>query len=368
MKMQVRIFTFVFVFFLLVLSTYAQVVNAEYITDLSTEVSESSALCIINHKLFTLNDSGGNAEVYELDTVSGNVIRTVVVDNAVNVDWEAMAVNQTHLFIGDFGNNQGSRTNLSIYKIPLDDFLSSDTVMASQINFAYQEQEDFSNQMFQTNFDAEAMIAISDSVYVFTKNWGDGNTNLYAIPVEEGSYAVSAGLQFNAQSLVTDAYFNASDQTLSLLSYNFSQVFLSIFSVENELINFDNLEESFELDVSSSIQAEGLSMTGENYWVSAEQFSSFDACLYKISDFQTQDMRVLTNDYGFKVYPNPSFGAVNFNNCAAGLIRIYNSKGDCYLTLNPQECSEVFLPKGFYIVYYQNLKEGINSSEKLIVL
>ena len=39
------------------------------------------------------------------------------VNKEENVDWEDITQDETHIYIADFGNNNGNRTDLKIYKI-----------------------------------------------------------------------------------------------------------------------------------------------------------------------------------------------------------------------------------------------------------
>jgi len=80
----------------------------ENVADLSPEtLAENSGLSLFNQSLWTINDGGNGTLIYELDTL-GNVLREVFIEGVNNVDWEALTQNESHLFIGDFGNNSGS--------------------------------------------------------------------------------------------------------------------------------------------------------------------------------------------------------------------------------------------------------------------
>ena len=166
----------------------AQQVNL--VTHLNNSINETSGLITINQKLITHNDSGGEAALYEIDTTSGNYTRKVTVSNAYNQDWEDICSDSNYIYIADFGNNSGTRTNLKIYRILISDFINTpnDTVTADTINFNYADQTDFTPSTYSTNFDAEAIISIGDSLYIFTKNWGNYWTNIYALPKTPGSY------------------------------------------------------------------------------------------------------------------------------------------------------------------------------------
>ena len=102
-------------FFFWCVSSFSQE-NIEIVGALPDTVSETSGLIFHNGKLITHNDSGGRPELYEIDTTSLEITRTVTIENIENIDWEDIAQDDTHIYIGDFGNNGGDRTDLKIYK------------------------------------------------------------------------------------------------------------------------------------------------------------------------------------------------------------------------------------------------------------
>ena len=176
---------------LLLITIYPLFVHSQeliLLTSLQESLNETSGLIFINQKLITHNDSGGKPELYEIDSISGEIIRTVVVSNATNVDWEDICNDSTYLYIGDFGNT-GSRTDLKIYRLLISSYLTTanDTVTVDTIQFHYSDQTDFTPAQFSTNFDAEALISFNDSLYIFTKNWGNNWTNIYALPKSPGN-------------------------------------------------------------------------------------------------------------------------------------------------------------------------------------
>ena len=92
-------------------------VSLEEVTTLDTEVWETSGLEKVNGKFYTHNDSGNSNLLYEINASTGEVIRTIIVNGAANVDWEDLASDATYLYIADIGNNLGAREDLRIYKI-----------------------------------------------------------------------------------------------------------------------------------------------------------------------------------------------------------------------------------------------------------
>ncbi|MBL6943693.1 MAG: T9SS C-terminal target domain-containing protein, partial [Bacteroidales bacterium] len=82
---------------------------------LPPEIQESSGLAYFNEKLWTINDSGGLPVIYAFDTIVGQIVQRIIVDNAINIDWESLATDDDYIYIGDFGNNLGNRDDLAIY-------------------------------------------------------------------------------------------------------------------------------------------------------------------------------------------------------------------------------------------------------------
>ncbi|MBK7966305.1 MAG: hypothetical protein IPK10_14165 [Bacteroidetes bacterium] len=108
-------------------------------TNLPTPLlNESSGLTFLDGKLWSFSDSGNPNDIYRIDTVTNTIFQTVDISNATNVDWEDMASNNDFLFVGDFGNNNGNRQDLKIYRINKSALTPTTTsVSASIINFSF---------------------------------------------------------------------------------------------------------------------------------------------------------------------------------------------------------------------------------------
>lgn len=201
-------------------SIYAQ--NASSITNLQTpSLNETSGLIFYNNSLITHTDSGGAAELYEINTSTGTITRTVTVNNATNGDWEDIAQDATHIYIGDIGNNSGNRTDLKIYKISKADYNGTDnTAVAEIISFSYANQTNFTESVNNNNWDAEALISFNDKLLIFTKNWANNMTNVYSIPKTSGVHSAVLESTYNTNGLVTGASVSPDGNVIFLTGYS----------------------------------------------------------------------------------------------------------------------------------------------------
>lgn len=199
------------------LISYAQV-------ELPSSQRETSGLAWIQGKLFSINDGGNPAEIYELNPQTGAVNRTIRVEGTSNEDWEDLATSSTHLFIGDFGNNAGNRTNLRILKISIQALLSQNSVHADLIEFSYPDQVQFNPGVNAHNFDCEAIAFANGQLHLFSKNWQDNRTKHYTLPESPGKYVANLVGNVDTQGLITAADISADGKNLVLLGYENSGI------------------------------------------------------------------------------------------------------------------------------------------------
>lgn len=239
---------------------------------LPAEISETSGLLYHNNTLITHNDSGNTAELFVLDTLSREILRKVTIGEAVNTDWEDLASDDVYIYIGDIGNNQGTRTDLGIYRIAKQDLDASDTVTAERISYNYEDQTDFSGGA-NSDWDAEALIVVGDSLVVFTKQWQSNGTVAYSIPKIPGTYQATRLDSYDSNGLVTGATYNAESQLVYLCGYS-QQLFPFIVRIEGiqDSFAFGNSSVRSALPLSFT-QVEGIVSTNINtYYMSSERF------------------------------------------------------------------------------------------------
>ncbi len=235
---------------------------------LDNRIKESSGLSLINGKLYTFNDSGNTPELFELDKKTGNIISTIKI-NGKNKDWEALTNDGQNFYIGDFGNNGGTRKDLEIYKVPV----KNDSIQL--ISFEYPEQQEFTPKYSQTDFDAEAMVYLEGKIHLFTKEWGIKATSHYIIDPEiPGKQQAEKTETYKTGFMVTDAsYFN---KKLYLIGYTKkTEVFLNIFTESSPGVFFNENPEKYYLGSALAIgQIEGIAVDDSGIYISGEKFNS----------------------------------------------------------------------------------------------
>jgi hypothetical protein len=216
-----------FSFFCISNGLLAQSIALRKVTTLPSIVQETSGIEISNPLcIWTHNDCGGEPELYKIDTF-GTLIKTIVIKNAQNTDWEDMTSDGKSYYIGDIGNNANSRKDLKIYKIPNPENIAGDNVEAEIISFSYSNQNQFPPDNAYKNFDAEALISFDSSLYIFSKNYTNpftGYTYLYKIPAKPGQHLATlldsfkTGIGYKEQWWVTAADMSPDAKKLVLLS------------------------------------------------------------------------------------------------------------------------------------------------------
>ncbi len=199
---------------------YEAITDFQSILEFPANINESSGLVLENNRLWTHNDGGDAPNLYQIDKSNGTIISTLHIANANNNDWEDMAEDSSYFYIADIGNNRGNRQDLNILKV-LKPVTSTDTsYAASQINFSYADQNSFVFAKEMHDFNAEALITVGDSLFIFTKNHISQDTRAYSIPKNPNTYEISFSGRFDTEGLITSADFDEENRVLILLGYN----------------------------------------------------------------------------------------------------------------------------------------------------
>lgn len=239
---------------------------------LPDDVFETSGLIYFNESLITHNDSGNEAILYELDTLNLSIKRRVSISNVNNIDWEAITQDTDFIYIGDFGNNLGTRVDLAVHRISKEDFISFDTVEATTTYFSYEDQEDFTNTG-NSDWDAEAFFIVNNQFVILTKQWKSFGSVAYTLPITPGVHVANRVGAIADVGLVTDVTYDVATNRLVLIGYS------SILSPFIGIVDDLNLESPFAGYAPQNlglnfVQAEGITqINSTNYFFTSEYYS-----------------------------------------------------------------------------------------------
>ncbi len=185
-----------------------------------SQLLETSGLTYWNNLLFTHNNND-DLKIYAIDTTNGSITNSYNLNGTANIDWEEISQDENYLYVGDFGNNSsGNRTNLKILRIEKSSILNNN-LKIDTINFSYANQTDFTaTAANKTDFDCEAFIVTTDSIYLFTKQWNTNQTSLYALSKTPGTYNAMYKNSYDVQGLVTGATLLENKKLVVLCGYN----------------------------------------------------------------------------------------------------------------------------------------------------
>ena len=354
--------------------------------ELPAAVEETSGLIFYNNHLITHNDSGNAANLFEIDTLSGTITRTITIDNATNIDWEDISQDDTHIFIGDIGNNNGNRQDLKVYKILKSDFDNSTNVTAEIISFSYADQTDFSSQPNNTKFDAEAIAVFQENIVIFTKNWVDFQTSAYVIPKTTGTHTAQKVSSYDSQGLITGADFQG--DRIMLSGYNSVGMPFLVFVHENRPPGLDFFAGNpFRIDLvnlgllEQGSQIEAIGYFDFNRVYITREFSSFDAGTTTI-EFPQKLYEFTSGLFGllsihdeeiaalFELGPNPtstSFSVIQKQNEETiERVSLYDMRGTEVMTATKKSVDISHLQSGIYLVRIE-LQSKKSVIKKLVI-
>ena len=320
-------------------------------------LSESSGLVWTDGKLWTHNDSGNPAIIYSIDTATGATLQEVNIDNFPNTDWEDITADSNYIYVGNFGNNDGARRDLSILKIKKADIGASRTVhvTAEEIAFSYTDQTSFTASR-TNNFDCESVLSRGDSLYIFTKDRGDLQTRVYKLPKIPGTYRVSPYTSLNANGLVTGADYDPINNEVMLIGYLSDHTHPFLWKLNDFAgdMFFSGNKRRIEIGNSEEWQTEGICyLPGHRYFISCESLGTIHASLYVSDENWKTNLEVNDPEQGRMVhlYPNPVNDLLTITGSGITDYKIY--------AMNGVQLQEGVIESGYSSINISNLSPGL---------
>ena len=255
---------------------------------LPAALDNTSSLFYWQGGLWTANDHGG-LMLYQLDTLTAAILTQLPAADTLPPfsDMEETAQDDRYFYFGDFGNNHEClRDDLRILRLAKADLLADSSTgvpPCTSLRFdtifftyeGYDPSQPGSDELPSTDYDCEAMIATSDSLYLFTKQWTSQQTTCYALPNQPGRHTARARGTAGVEGLVTGACYRPEQRLLVFSCYSvLCQPFVYI------LYDFQGTDffggEHLRLPLSNPIgtQIEAITTAdGLHYYLTNERFS-----------------------------------------------------------------------------------------------
>ncbi|APD06345.1 hypothetical protein UJ101_00808 [Flavobacteriaceae bacterium UJ101] len=257
--------------------------NIQPIFTFPKELNENSGMEVDQDFIWTFNDSGGKNSIYKVD-FKGNIVQEVEIQNAKNRDWEDITSDENFIYVGDFGNNNGNRQDLTIYKINKSTITTKpqQSVVAETITFEYNNRNDFSKKPYQHDFDCESMFIYKNQIHLLTKAWKTGISSHYVLPTVAGNYKAQYLEKLNTQGFLTAADING--KQVSAVQYTREgEVVLWNFSFDKNSLLFNNPIQATYLGNTSELgQIEGIMFFKNKLYISGEEMNGIPPTLYLI--------------------------------------------------------------------------------------
>jgi hypothetical protein len=258
---------------------------------LDTEIIETSGLiCRDDGSFLTLNDSGNSPTIYRLNS-DGKVLDRFLI-NAKNQDWEALAVHQEKLWLADIGNNSGARSGGDLYQVSLQ--LSDRQVnQAVKTSFVYPDLPHPPLQMYQHDFDAEAIVSADEQLFLFNKAWQSAHSSVYQLMTDNGSTTAQKIATIDGlPGVITDGVYAADQHMFILTGYaRFRDNMLNMALHDDYRPFLAVVDRSFTLrkivPVAQGGQLEAICIDQhQQIWLSQEQSKGHQALLWQWGSLQ----------------------------------------------------------------------------------
>lgn len=209
-------------------------------------VQETSGLACVNDRLFTVNDSGHPAIIYEINA-RGDVLAGYK-SQANNNDWEAMTAFNDFLYVADIGNNSGLVKQYSIYRHDLLDMSLVKPSLYRQVRFEYTDYPTESLAMMSHDYDAESLAFNGNKLVVFSKSWQSNVARVYEINlVQPDQKATPVTTIDDLPGMITGAHYDEASKRYVVVGYNSNGLpslkpFMALLSDEYKVLELKSLK------------------------------------------------------------------------------------------------------------------------------
>ncbi len=255
-----------------------------HVETLDNMLHETSGLIHYRGKLWTINDSGNDPVLFALEIETGRVLQGILIENAENADWEALAQDDQHIYICDVGNNFGRRQELTIYKVAKKSIPASGSakISAEIIQYQYAERPENNNPHRNSAYDCEAAFISGKDLYLFTKDWVNKTSTLYTCPTTPGSYNIQPRKTFPVNGLITGGDINHGDGSIVLCGYRKDASFIWVYK-DFDPSDFSHGESlNYEYPEPGRLQNEGIAIASPERVYMSSEMNEFPAAIHRL--------------------------------------------------------------------------------------
>lgn len=252
----------------------------------SDEIKESSGIAAsrcAENVFWTHNDSGDDAYLFAING-EGEKLGTFKVANAKNNDWEDIAAfkdaqGACFLYVGDIGNNELTRSELTIYKIKEPKISAADkssskknpveTDNAAAIKIEYPDVRQDAETLLvhpQTGdiYVLSKSLSLPSGVYKLAADYDLTKTNTlkkiadFGVPVVPNGLLTGGDIAPDGKSVVLCDYFNGYEITLPKTAKNFDEI-------------WKETPQTIDLGVREQGEAVGYALDGKSVFATSEK-------------------------------------------------------------------------------------------------
>jgi hypothetical protein len=227
----------------------------------------------------------------------------------------------------------------------------------------------FSPPPYSTNFDAESIISYGDSLYIFTKNWGDNRCSIYPLPKTPGSYQLARIDSLDPQGLITGACFNSASNSITLVG---SSSWGSPFIVEIKAFYQNNfsggLIYNYPIYPQIAFQVESITpLNNYQYYITSEKdLLGNDPTLYRLDTNPLVGDKE-SNEYNDLFHPNPASEYINIQHNDYKMVEVFDQNGSVILSSDKKQINVKELKPGSYLLCFHFISTNDTIVRKLIV-
>ena len=238
----------------------------------SSAITESSGIVAsrrFDDVLWTHNDGVKEPFLFAIDD-DGRLLRTFLVRQAENIDWEDIAIDEEHrLFIFDNTSRTHPQGHSRVYVVPEPDpFTQAEVQVERVIAFDFPDGPQ----------DCEAMFIWQGIIYLITKPWDGSPPRIYQVDSAFAHGTATFLAEFPQLNMVTAADISRDGKRIAIASYT------ALAVVEGDGLPAELLKQEARLAPLNAGQIEAVTWKDDEVILTNEQGEIFDVTLEQLAE------------------------------------------------------------------------------------